>query len=149
MSESRGRPFEPGNKVGRGRPKGSRNKAKSEVQEVLDQYTSKMLMTCIGHAAKGNPTALRLCIERMIPTRREAPVRMRVPPIRTAEDVDKAAEQVTQDIGRGKTTAADGEKMMHILESRCRIIDSVNNAGRMDKLEKDWAAAQTRTDNRK
>jgi hypothetical protein len=39
--------------------------------------------------------------------------------------------------------------MMHILESRCRIIDSVNNAGRMDKLEKDWAAAQTRTDNRK
>jgi hypothetical protein len=149
MNEPRGRPFEPGNKLGRGRPKGSRNKAKSEVQQVLDQYTSKMLMACIGYAAKGNPTALRLCIERMIPTRPDAAVRMRVPPIRTAEDVDRAAEQVTQDIGRGKTTAADGEKMMHILESRCRIIDSVNNAGRMDKLEKDWADAQTKKENRK
>jgi hypothetical protein len=27
----RGRPFEPGNKMGRGRPKGSRNKSKAAV----------------------------------------------------------------------------------------------------------------------
>jgi hypothetical protein len=37
MNKVRGRPFEPGNKLGRGRPKGSRNKAKSPGQDLLQE----------------------------------------------------------------------------------------------------------------
>jgi hypothetical protein len=35
---TRGRPFEPGNKFGRGRPKGSRNKRTAEAQALFDEY---------------------------------------------------------------------------------------------------------------
>ena len=35
MSQTRGRPFAPGNKLGRGRPRGSRNKATLVFQKML------------------------------------------------------------------------------------------------------------------
>jgi hypothetical protein len=144
MSESRGRPFAPGNTLGRGRPKGSRNKSKSEVQSLLDQYAPQLMRTCIGLAAKGNATALRLCMEQLFPARREASVLVRLPRIKTFRDLDKAAERVMQDVGRGKLTPTDGERMVNILEGRARILDSVDNASRIDQLERDWAAAQKR-----
>jgi hypothetical protein len=49
-----------------------------------------------------------------------------------------------RDVGRGKLTPADGERMVNILEGRSRILDSVDNASRIDQLERDWAAAQKR-----
>jgi hypothetical protein len=74
---------------GAGGRKGSRNKPKSEAENLLDQYAPQLMKTCIGLAAKGNPTALRLCIERLLPARRDASVRVRLPPIKTVQDVDR------------------------------------------------------------
>jgi hypothetical protein len=34
----------------------------------------------------------------------------------TAQDLEKAAEKVTQAIGRGRIAPAEGEKMMNVLE---------------------------------
>jgi hypothetical protein len=42
---------------------------------------------------------------------------MNLPPIKTAEDVNKAAEKVTQAIRRGEITPAEGDTMMNILEA--------------------------------
>jgi hypothetical protein len=144
MSESRGRPFAPGNTLGRGRPKGSRNQPKSELQNLLDEYAVRLVKSCIGHAAKGNATALRLCMEQLFPARRDASVRVRLPRIKTVQDLDKAADRVMQDVGRGKLTPTDGERIVNMLEGRSRILDSVDNASRIDQLERDWAAAQKR-----
>ena len=38
MKKSRGRPFKKGNKHGRGRPKGSRNKKSDPGKELLKEY---------------------------------------------------------------------------------------------------------------
>lgn len=63
MSGSRGRPFEPGNKMGRGRPRGSRNKRAAEAQQILDQYTGPLMRKCVAKAMEGDPKAMALCIE--------------------------------------------------------------------------------------
>jgi hypothetical protein len=140
-NQVRGRPFAPGNTLGRGRPKGSRNKAKSGPT-LMDEYAPHLVRKCIALAMQGNESAMRMCMERISPARRGAIVTMNLPPIKTAGDVDKAAENVTQAIRRGNLTPAEGGIMMNILESRSRVIERVQLESRLEKLEEALAAAE-------
>ena len=123
MDKPRGRPFPPGNTLGRGRPKGSRNREKSPIQHLLDEYAPHIMRKCMAQALDGNSSSMRLCVERIFPSRRGALIQLNLPSIRTAEDVGRAAEKVTQAIRRGKLTPAEGNEMMNHLESRSRIIE--------------------------
>ena len=123
MNRLRGRPFEPGNTAGPGRPKGSRNKTKSPGQQLFDDYAEPVTRKCIFLALQGDRNAMRLSIERISPARRDAYIRLSLPKIETAQDVDRAAEQVTQAIKRGKITPEQGATMMNILAMRSRVIE--------------------------
>jgi len=139
MSNPRGRPFQLGNTMGRGRPAGSRNKAKSAGQDLLDEYALHLLRKCISLAMKGDLGAMRLCMERISPARQEACIRMILPTIKTAQDVETAAEKVTQAMTRGKVTPTEGGKVISILEVRSRMIEKAQWENRLEKLEENMA----------
>src|ERR1700731_2519100 len=92
MDKPRGRPFPPGNTLGRGRPKGSRNREKPPSKHLLDKLAPPIMRKCMAHELEGNASAMRLCVERIFPSRRGALIKMNLAPIRTAEDVDRAAK---------------------------------------------------------
>jgi hypothetical protein len=141
MNNPRGRPFQPGNTFGRGRPKGSRNKSKSPAQDLLDEYAPNLMRKCIALGMQGDVSMLRMCMERIIPVRRGVCIPINLPVIRTAADVDKAAEKVTQAIRRGKIAPPEGSILMNILESRSRIIERGLLEGRVEELEERIASA--------
>ena len=64
---TRGKQFEPGNKYGKGRPRGSRNKKSWLLQQQLLDEGEEILSKVIALAKKGNPTAMKLCMERLTP----------------------------------------------------------------------------------
>jgi hypothetical protein len=136
MSNLRGRPFQPGNNLGRGRPKGSRNREKSAVQNLLDEHSLHIVRKTLAMALAGNPTALKLAVERLIPTRRESYTSIKLPLIRTARDVGVAAERVTKAVAQGKLTPVEGETIMRILEMHARVIETGVIEARLDSLEK-------------
>jgi len=140
MNKPRGRPFEPSNKFGRGRPKGSRHKTKCPGQHLLDEYAEHLVRKCIALAMQGDRSAMRICMERVSPARRDACIQMNLPSIQTAKDLDQAAEKVTQAIRRGDITPGEAGTMMHILESRSRVIERVEWENRLEKLEENVAA---------
>jgi hypothetical protein len=125
INKARGRPFAPGNTLGRGRPKGSRNKAKSPEQALLDEFAPHLTRKCIALALQGDLSALRICMERVSPARRGSRIPIALPRIETVGDVDRAAEQVTQALRRGDLTPTEGSMLMNTLESRSRIIAKV------------------------
>jgi hypothetical protein len=140
VSEPRGLPFAPGNTQGRGRPKGSRNKTRSAGQDLLDHYEQNVVQTCIGYAAKGSPTALRLCMERVSPVSRNASIRTNLPRIKTAQDLEKAGAKVIRDVGCGKIAPAEGETIMRMFEAQSRIIANSQHESRLKKVEEGVAA---------
>ena len=144
MKKARGRPFPPGNTLGRGRPKGSRNKAKSPGQDLLDEYAPHLMRKCIALAMQGDRSAMRICMERISPARRGACITMNLPAIRTAQDVDKAAEKVTQAIRRGELTPTEGSTMMNLLESRSRVMERGQMESRLENLEEKMATNKMR-----
>ena len=131
----RGRPFEPGNKLGRGRPKGSRNKARNQSQQLLDQHAEAITRVCIISAMKGNQKAVQLCTERISPARRDPSLQIRLGPINTASELAAASQRVVRGIGSGKITPSEGEKITSVLENRRKVIETADLDSRVAKLE--------------
>src|SRR5713226_9366976 len=90
----RGRPFQAGNKYGHGRPRGSRNKVARVCQATLDSHAENLMKKCVMLAYQGSPTAMRLCMERVMPARRQPTLRFKLPLVKTIDDVAMASEAV-------------------------------------------------------
>ena len=132
---TRGKPFEPGNKLGRGRPKGSRNKTTLMAQKLLDSFAEPLVKKCLHLALQGDSKAMQLCMNRLIPVRRDLPVKIGKLPTRSADDVSNASQKVTQKVAAGQITPAEGRAMAELLESRRRTIETQEFSERLRTLE--------------
>jgi hypothetical protein len=63
-----GRPFAPGNP---GKPKGPRHKTTLAAETLLEGQAKGLTQKAIAMALAGDTAALRLCLERLVPPRRE------------------------------------------------------------------------------
>jgi Family of unknown function (DUF5681) len=81
----RGRPFEKG-RLGNptGRRVGCRNKTTIAAAALLAGEAEALTRKAVELALVGDPTALRLCIERVLPQCRERAVKFALPPIESA-----------------------------------------------------------------
>src|SRR5258708_36052281 len=111
----RGRPFEVGNKMGRGRPRGSRNR-KTAWLAVMEEHGLALVKKCVLRALEGDPIALRLCMERLLPVPRDRSVQIRMPKLNTCEDVAEAAKQVAHATATGKLSPTEDESATHRLK---------------------------------
>jgi hypothetical protein len=76
----RGRPFEAGHSGNpNGRPKGARNKATVMVEQLLDGELDALVRKLIEKAKAGDIAALRLCLDRLLPPRRDRLVTFALP----------------------------------------------------------------------
>jgi hypothetical protein len=135
MNNTRGKPFQPGNTFGRGRPQGSRNEATIALQNMLDGHGEAITRKCILMAMQGDPAAMRLCMERLLPPRKEQPVQFELPPVTTAAEVAMAVSAVLQAVAGGQLTPAAGQMIAVILEGRRRVIETQEHEGRLQALE--------------
>jgi hypothetical protein len=128
----RGRPFEPGNKYGHGRPRGSRNKATGLCQKTLEYYGESLTKKLVQEAFRDNPTALRLCIERLMPVRRQRTLKFKLPLTRTVDDVAAASEALIDGVARGQLTPAEGQALTEMLEGRRRVMENQSQRDAVD-----------------
>jgi hypothetical protein len=136
MSKPRGRPFEAGNEIGRGRPKGSPNRPKPS-DDLLEKFAPHLVSECIRRALKeGDRTALRLCVDRVSPARRGAPLSFKLPTIRSARDAERAAEKVTEALHRGQCTPAEATEVMRFLQAHARLLQDLLMESRLDEVER-------------
>jgi hypothetical protein len=142
VKQPRGRPFQPGNKFGRGRPKGSRNRVTAPVKKLLDEFGPHLARKLVAMGLEGNPQALRICMERLMPAPRDASVAIKLPKIKSVEDVAAAAEQVIRGVGKGILSPSESARIMQVLESQVRVIESAGIEQRLQKLEEYFASIQ-------
>ena len=121
----RGRPFEKGRSGNpAGRPRGSTNRATKSAALMLDGEAEALTRKAVELALDGDPVALRLCIERILPPCRERPVRLALPPIESAGDVSAAMNAVTSALARGNLTPGEAERIAIVVETFARAIDT-------------------------
>ena len=121
----RGRPFEKGrsgNPAGR-RP-GSRNRATLAAAALLAGESEALTRKAVELALTGDPTAMRLCIERLLPPCRERTIKFSLPPIESVSDISAAMQAVTSALAKGDITPGEAATIAGVVETFARAIES-------------------------
>lgn len=129
---TRGKPFAKGNP---GRPKGARNKTTLAVEAMLEADAERLAGAAIAKALEGDTVAMRLCLERIAPARKDSPVNFDLPKIETAEDALKAAGSVMRAVASGTITPLEGSAVMSLVESYRKTLELVELTSRIEALE--------------
>ena len=80
-AKTRGRPFAKGNP---GRPRGARHRVTLAAEALLDGEAEALARKAVELALAGDTLALRLCLDRILPPRRDRPIAFRLPPVGSA-----------------------------------------------------------------
>jgi uncharacterized protein DUF5681 len=132
----RGRPFEPGNSGNpHGRPKGSRNKTTMAVEALLDGDADAITRKAIEKALQGDMAALRLCVERLLPARRDRPVAFELPKIKTAADALEASSAVVAACAEGTLSPREATEVMALIETHTKTLELTEFETRLRALE--------------
>jgi hypothetical protein len=129
---TRGRPFAKGNP---GRPKGTRHKATLAAEALLDGEAEALTRRCIDLALGGDLIALRLCMDRILPVRRERPVTFRLPPIETAADAATAAAALVNAVAAGSLTPGEAADLGRLIQSYTAALEASEVEARLTELE--------------
>jgi len=133
--EKKGRPFAPGNKFGRGRPRGSRNKRSLLGQELLDSHGEAIVGRALVVAGKGDVAMLRALLPYVVSRRRDAPVKIGALPVHTAEELAQSSEVVLHRAASGQITLQEAQDLSALIEGRRLVIETRDLDGRIRVLE--------------
>ncbi|NOD31809.1 MULTISPECIES: DUF5681 domain-containing protein [Ruegeria] len=118
-----------------GKPRGTRNRVTRAVEELLEGQSEAITQKAVELALEGDSTALRLCLERIAPTRKDAPVNFDLPPIKSASDASEAAQAVLQAVSQGDVTPLEGATVMGLIEQYRRVLETTELEKRIAALE--------------
>jgi len=129
---TRGRPFEPGNP---GRVRGSRNRITVAIESLLEGQHEALTKAAIDKALEGDTTALRLCLDRLAPPRKDAPISFEMPPVRSVADAVEASAAVLAAVAVGEVTPDEGGRVMALLTAHRAITETGDLEARIAALE--------------
>lgn len=118
-----------------GRPKGTRLRVTRAVEGLMEGQAEALSQKAIEMALEGDTTALRLCIERIAPTRKDTPVEFDMPKMTSAEDAAKGAGAVLDAVAEGELTPSEGAHVMALIETYRRTLETTEIERRIADLE--------------
>ena len=119
-----------------GRPRGSRNKASLRMQEMLEQRAEELVNKLVAMAIAGNIGALRLCLDRLVPARRNEPLFCELPPLAEAADAAVAATAaIVSAAAAGDVTADEAAKLAKVISLYIDSLEAHQFEDRLAKLE--------------
>ncbi|WP_374407417.1 hypothetical protein [Pelagerythrobacter sp.] len=126
--------FAPGNSLG-GSRKGSRHKTTLAVEALLEGEHEGLTRKAIEMALGGDGPALRLCLDRIAPPRRDAPISFALPSIKTAEDALAASAALLGSVAAGEVTPDEAGRVMSLLTAHKALVEACDLESRIAALE--------------
>jgi len=134
----RGRPFEKGRSGNPfGRRVGCRNKTTITAAAFLAGESEALTRKAVELALVGDPTAMRLCVERILPPCRERTVKFVLPPIESAADIAPAMKAVTSALAGGVITPGEAATIAAVVDTFVRAIETSDFERRLRLVEAD------------
>lgn len=129
--DGRGR-FAPGNP---GRRPGARHRTTQAVESLLDGEAEKLTRKAVALALKGDVTALRICLDRIAPARRDPVTMFELPALNGAQDHPAAIAAVIAAVASGDLSTSEAEGLCRILGEHRKSIETADLETRIAVLE--------------
>jgi hypothetical protein len=130
--KTRGRPFAKGNP---GRPKGARHRATLAAEALLDGEAEALTRKAIEMALASDTTALRLCLERIFPPRRDRAVAFSLPSLKSGADTAAAMAAIMEAAAAGEILLSEAAEFTKLLETYMRALETTDIEQRLRFLE--------------
>ncbi len=122
-----------------GRPRGSRNRTTLAAQALLDGEGEKLTRKAIDMAHAGDTVCLRLCLDRILPPRRERVVTLDLPDIAGA-DVAPALAAIIKATASGELTPTEAKSLSDMIAAYATV-RALKTSSESHEAETEAAAA--------
>ena len=118
-----------------GKPKGARNKTTLAIEALLEGEADALARKAIEMAKDGDGPALRMCLDRLAPPRKDAPVCFDLPPIKSVADAVEASSAVLSAVAAGDVTPDEAARIMSLLTLHKVLVETGEFERRLEALE--------------
>jgi Family of unknown function (DUF5681) len=119
-----------------GRPQGSRHKASIAIDALLEGEAENITRKAVEMALSGDGPAMRLCMERLAPPRRDRLVPFEMPKLDSAADAKAAAAAIVSAVANGNLTPSEAAELSKLLDNFTRVLEATNFQARLEALER-------------
>jgi hypothetical protein len=118
-----------------GKPKGARHRTTRAVEALLEGEAEALTRKAIDMALAGDSVALRLCLDRIAPPRKDGPVRFDLPPMESAASASAAMGAVLSNVASGELTPGEGSAIAGLVEGYRKALETTELEARLKALE--------------
>ena len=104
-----------------GRAVGSRNKKTLAAEAALFDHAKELVDDLVRRAKNGEPAAMRLAMERILPAGRGRPLPIDLPSIRSTEDAHAAVDVIMDALKEGAISAREAVDLLRVVEGLTRL----------------------------
>jgi hypothetical protein len=119
-----------------GRPHGSRNKATLALEVLLEGEGEAITRKAVDMALQGEMAAIKLCMDRLVPVRKDAPVPFDMPTMTNTSDSAAAMSGVLQALANGDITPGEASSVAGVIETYRRTLETTEIEDRIAALER-------------
>jgi hypothetical protein len=124
-----------------GRPKGARNRSTIAAEMLLEGEAQALTRKAI----ELDTTALRLCLERLLPPRKDRAISFELPPIANPDDAAGAIGAVLAAVAEGRITPSEAVVVTSLIDAQCRAIGSEPPAARVSNIQVSFVPGEPRS----
>jgi hypothetical protein len=130
--KQRGTPYKPGQSGNpAGRPPGSRNKATLAIEAMLEGEAEAIGRKAIELAKSGDLTAIRLCLDRLCPPRKDRHVNFELPPMQKPADAVAATAAIVDAVARGDLTPSEAGELSRVVAAYATTLEAADFDARL------------------
>jgi hypothetical protein len=105
------------------------------LESLLDGQAEALTRKAIDLALGGDLAALRICLDRILPPRKERLVAFEIPPITTIEDVPNVMAAVTAAVAQGELTVSEASDFVRLVDAYVRSVEASDLDKRLRAIE--------------
>ena len=118
---------------------GARNKALLAMEALLDGEAEAITRVAVEKAKEGDATALRLCLERILPPRKDRPVSFSLPQLGTVTDAPAATAAIVAAVAAADITVSEGSELARLVDTYVRAVEASDLDKRLRAIEEKMA----------
>src|SRR5829696_2365704 len=112
-----------------------RSTAARVAESLMEGEAEAITRKAIELAKEGDGPALRLCMDRIYPPRRDRPVRFRLPSLDKAEDAVAAHAAIVAGVAIGDLTPSEAGDLARLVDNYTRAVEATDIQTRLARLE--------------
>jgi Family of unknown function (DUF5681) len=127
------KPGQSGNPAGRAA--GSRNQKTLAAEAALFEHAQELVNDLVTRAKRGEPTAMRIAMDRILPVGRGRPLPIDLPPVRSTEDAQAAAGVIMDALKEGALSAREAVDLINVVGALTRLNGAIEYIKKVARTE--------------